>query len=258
MEDGDGIVCEEGPLIAPVPPYCTAPTLPTPPLRPAYSNSREIHGRHLHDRAGQSRALACALAGRRRHRDRQACINGRLVRNIQWPMHACSLQVIPHRDGVPPTISCGPSAIPTRLGILAFSVHAAPSFPLSPTLMQPPSRMHCTCRALLAPPHRSLSDISTPRILQKMPFTIRLSCGGKHHGSLLILSSLPLPPFPHHHSPLGSIPSSPLSPSQAALRLRPPVTLPRRVPKSRTVCLQEHLPAPSCEPSPTSALVLFF
>lgn len=166
-----------------------------------------------YDRAGQSPVLARPLAGRRRHRDRQSCINGRVVRNIQWPMHACRLQVIPHRDGVPPTISCGPSAI-------TLPVTHSP-WPWNPCLFCPRctkllslshanaarSHMHCTCRAPLAAPHRGLSNISTRPILDRTPFTHPALLRRKHHGPILITTSLPLCPSPfplpprHHLHP---------------------------------------------------------
>jgi hypothetical protein len=53
-------------------------------------------------------------------------------------MRACSLQVILHRDGVRPTISCGQRSLRQSFipDILTLSVHFALSFSPTATLMQ--------------------------------------------------------------------------------------------------------------------------
>lgn len=173
--------------------------------RPLRRVSRQLQ----YDRAGQSQALARPLAGRRRHRDRQSCINGRVVRNIQWPMHACKLQVIPHRDGVPPTISCGPSAITLPVTHSPWPWNPCPFCPRCTKLLSlshanaARSHMHCTCRAPLAAPHRGLPNISTRPILDRTPFTHPALLRRKHHGPILIITCLPLcpspSPSPRHH-----------------------------------------------------------
>lgn len=175
-------------------------------------------------------------------------------------MHACRLQVIPHRDGVPPTISCGPSAITLPVTHSPWPWNPCPFCPRCTKLLSlshanaARSHMHCTCRAPLAAPHRGLSNISTRPILDSTPFTHPALLRRKHHGPILISSSLlclcvlppsPIPPgtnlYPHC-PPQGCTATPPYCDSSetcAQSHAYTPCVCPFQL-----LRLQKHLPAP--------------